>query len=77
MTVWIGVFAKANGWCVAQSNVEELYIDREEAVAAAIRLALLAEWRGEDARVLAQADTWGSLSAVDLRTDRDHLRAFH
>ena len=77
MTVWIGVFAKAHGWCVARSDAEELYIDRNEAIRAAVRLALLAEWRGEDAQVLAQAETWGVLLAVDLQISSNRRPAFH
>ena len=77
MTVWIGVFATATGWRVAGPVAQALYLDRVEAIGAAIHMALLAEWRGDDAGVLAQANSWGALAAIDLRSQRNRLRPFH
>ena len=77
MTVWIGVFATATGWRVAGPVVQALYLDRDEAIGAAIHMALLAEWRGEDAGVLAQTNSWDALAAIDLRAQRDRRRQFH
>ena len=44
MTVWIGVFATTNGWRLAGPLVQQRYLDRDEAISAAIHLALLVEW---------------------------------
>jgi hypothetical protein len=53
--VQIGVFAALNGWLVTHPQVQGRYARREEAMAAARRLAHLESWRGREVDVLVQA----------------------
>jgi hypothetical protein len=46
--VQIGVFAAQDGWHLKHPTVESRFEDREEAMAAARRLANLENWRGRE-----------------------------
>jgi hypothetical protein len=46
--VQIGVFAASDGWLLIHPRVQSRFDDREEAMAAARRLANLESWRGCD-----------------------------
>ena len=52
--VQIGVFAAQNGWLLTHPRVQSRFEDREEAMAAAKRLAHLESWRGRDVDMLVQ-----------------------
>lgn len=49
--VQIGVFAAKEGWLLTHPNLQTRFEDREEALAAARRLAHLETWRGNDVDV--------------------------
>jgi hypothetical protein len=62
--VQIGVFAARDGWLVTHPAVQGRFENREEALAAARRLAHLEAWRGRAVDLVAQA------AALDARLER-------
>ncbi len=52
--VQIGVIAAHDGWLLKHPTVESRFEDREEAMAAARRLANLESWRGREVDMLVQ-----------------------
>ena len=67
MTHRLGVFATAAGWLLAQDGRLETFETRDGALAAALKLAHIARWRGAEVEVLAQHHPGGRLAPVDLR----------
>jgi hypothetical protein len=65
MTQRLGVFAAAGGWLVAHEDHLERFDTRCEAMAAAVRLAHVARWRGDAAEVVSQEHAGGALTRVD------------
>jgi hypothetical protein len=65
--VQIGVFAAKEGWLLTHPNLESRFEDRDEAMAAARRLAHLETWRGHDVDVHIQARDGGEIASVDPR----------
>jgi hypothetical protein len=63
----IGVFGAEHGWLVALADRGELFATRDDALAAALRLAHLARWRGGEAEVISQEGLGGPLSVVERR----------
>jgi hypothetical protein len=64
--VQIGVFAAQNGWLLTHPRVQSRFADREEALAAARRLAHLESWRGRDVDMTVQERVGAELSSFDL-----------
>jgi hypothetical protein len=64
-TIQIGVFAARNGWLLTHPNVQTRYEDRDEAMAAARRLAHLENWRGHEVDVLVQDQLTARLASID------------
>jgi hypothetical protein len=64
MTHRLGVFATAAGWLLADEARLQTYETRDCAVAAALKLAHLARWRGAEVEVLAQQHPGGALAPV-------------
>ncbi len=60
-----GVFATIRGWLLADSDRVQDFDTRNEAVAAARRLAHVARWRGTRAEVVAQDRAGGVLRIID------------
>ena len=65
--VQIGVFAARDGWLLAHPNVQSRFEDRDEAIAAARRLAHLESWRGRTVDMLVHDRMSAELTAFDLR----------
>src|SRR5438067_3450290 len=68
--VQIGVFAAQNGWLLTHPAVHSRFEDRDEAMAAARRLAHLENWRGRAVDVLVQ----DGLDARLARLEHDGVR---
>jgi hypothetical protein len=64
--VQIGVFAAQNGWLLTHPRVQSRFADREEALAAARRLAHLESWRGREVDMTVQERVGAELSSFDL-----------
>lgn len=65
--VQIGVFAAKEGWLLTHPNVQSRFEDREEAMAAARRLAHLETWRGHDVDMLVQEPNSSRMAHLDPR----------
>jgi hypothetical protein len=65
--VQIGVFAAQNGWLLTHPRVQSRFADRDEAMAAARRLAHLENWRGRDVDMMVQEAIGAELAAFDPR----------
>lgn len=65
--VQIGVFAAQEGWLLTHPNVQSRFDDREEALAAARRLAHLENWRGNAVDVLVQEPHSPEIASLDPR----------
>ena len=63
----IGVFAARDGWLLTHPDVQSRFQDRDEAMAAARRLAHLECWRGRQVDMLVQEHVNAALAAVDPR----------
>jgi hypothetical protein len=63
--VQIGVFAAQNGWLLTHPSVQSRFEDKEEAMAAARRLAHLESWRGNQVDVLVQQALGGEVASFD------------
>jgi hypothetical protein len=61
--VQIGVFAARDGWLLTHPRVQSRFEDREEAMAAARRLAHLESWRGRDVDMLVQEHATAELAS--------------
>ena len=66
--VQIGVFAAQEGWLLTHPSVEGRFEDREDALAAARRLAHLESWRGRDVDLLVQESFGAEVASFDPRT---------
>jgi hypothetical protein len=64
--VQIGVFAAQEGWLLTHPSVQSRFEDRDEAMAAARRLAHLESWRGRDVDLLVQEPHNHQLATFDL-----------
>jgi hypothetical protein len=64
-TIQIGVFAAQDGWLLTHPNVQSRFEDREEAMAAARRLAHLENWRGHEVDVLVQDYLSAQVAPID------------
>jgi hypothetical protein len=64
MTHRLGVFATAAGWVLADEARLQTYETRDGALAAALKLAHIARWRGAEVEVLAQEHPGGALTPV-------------
>jgi hypothetical protein len=64
--VQIGVFAAQEGWLLTHPSVQSRFEDRDEAMAAARRLAHLESWRGRDVDMLVQEPHNHQLATFDL-----------
>jgi hypothetical protein len=64
--VQIGVFAAQNGWLLTHPRVQSRFADRDEALAAARRLAHLESWRGREVDMTVQERVGAELSSFDL-----------
>jgi hypothetical protein len=65
--VQIGVFAAENGWLLTHPRVQSRFDDREEAMAAAKRLAHLESWRGCEVDMLVQEYLSAEVASFDPR----------
>jgi hypothetical protein len=65
--VQIGVFAASEGWLLTHPNVQSRFEDRDEAVAAARRLAHLETWRGNDVDIRVQEPNSAEVAVLDPR----------
>lgn len=65
--VRIGVFAARDGWLLTHPDVQGRFEDRDEAVAAARRLAHLETWRGREVDVQVQESPNAPLASLDPR----------
>jgi hypothetical protein len=65
--VQIGVFAAENGWLLTHPRVQSRFEDREEAMAAAKRLAHLESWRGREVDMLVQESLSAEVASFDPR----------
>jgi hypothetical protein len=63
----IGVFAAHDGWLITHPDVQSRFEDRDEAMAAARRLAHLENWRGRQVDMLVQEHVNAALAVVDPR----------
>ena len=63
--VQIGVFAAREGWLLTHPNLQSRFDDREEALAAARRLAHLETWRGHDVDVQVQQPNNNEIASLD------------
>ena len=63
--VQIGVFAAREGWLLTHPAVQSRFEDREEALAAARRLAHLETWRGYDVDVRVQEPNITEIGSLD------------
>jgi hypothetical protein len=67
IVVQIGVFAAREGWLLTHPSVQSRFDDRDEAVAAARRLAHLESWRGRKVDMLVQAPVGAEVASFDPR----------
>lgn len=65
--VQIGVFAAQEGWLLTHPSVQSRFEDRNDALAAARRLAHLESWRGRDVDMLVQEPHSAQLALFDPR----------
>jgi len=65
--VQIGVFAAVDGWLLTHPNVQGRFADRNEAMAAARRLAHLESWRGHAVDLHVQEPFSAELASFDPR----------
>jgi hypothetical protein len=65
--VQIGVFAAMDGWLLTHPNVQGRFADRDEAMAAARRLAHLESWRGRTVDMHVQEPFSAQLASFDTR----------
>ena len=65
--VQIGVFAAQEGWLLTHPAVQGRFDEREEALAAARRLAHLESWRGRDVDMQVQEPVSGEVASFDPR----------
>jgi hypothetical protein len=65
--VQIGVFAAQDGWLLKHPAVQSRFEDREEAMAAARRLAHLESWRGREVDMLVEERVAGEPRSFDSR----------
>jgi hypothetical protein len=65
--VQIGVFAAREGWLLTHPDVQGRFADREEAMAAARRLAHLESWRGHEVDMLVQEPLSAEVASFDPR----------
>lgn len=65
--VKIGVFAAQQGWLLTHPSVQSRFEARDDAMAAAKRLAHLETWRGRQVDILVQEANNPQLSRLDLR----------
>jgi hypothetical protein len=65
--VQIGVYAARDGWLLTHPSVQSRFEDREEALAAAQRLAHLESWRGHLVDVLVEERSIGEIASFDPR----------
>jgi len=65
--VQIGVFAAPEGWLLTHPNVQSRFDDRDEAVAAARRLAHLEACRGHDVDIRVQEPNSAEVAVLDPR----------
>lgn len=63
----IGVFAAQNGWLLTHPRVQSRFEDREEAMAAARRLAHLESWRGRAVDMTVQEPCGAEVASFDPR----------
>ncbi len=61
----LGVFATAAGWVLADEDRLETFETHEGAMAAALKLAHIARWRGAEVEVLAQRHPGGALTRLE------------
>lgn len=66
--IQIGVFAAPEGWLLTHPRVEGRFEDREDALAAARRLAHLENWRGRQVDMLVQEALGAEVASFDPRT---------
>ncbi|CAN7408073.1 hypothetical protein LJR225_002601 [Phenylobacterium sp. LjRoot225] len=67
LVVQIGVFAAREGWLLTHPDVQGRFADRDEAMAAARRLAHLESWRGRDVNMLVQEPLSAEVASFDPR----------
>ena len=65
--VQIGVFAAQDGWLLTHPRVQSRFDDRDEAMAAARRLAHLESWRGRAVDMMVQERVGAELASFDPR----------
>ena len=65
--VQIGVFAAREGWLLTHPRVQSRFEDREEAMAAAKRLAHLETWRGREVDMLVQDGVSAEIASFNPR----------
>lgn len=65
--VQIGVFAAQKGWLLTHPSVQSRFEHRDEAVAAARRLAHLESWRGCTVNMLVQEPVGAEIASFDPR----------
>lgn len=65
--VQIGVFAAQEGWLMTHPAVQGRFEDREDALAAARRLAHLENWRGRQVDMLVQEALTTEVASFDPR----------
>jgi hypothetical protein len=63
--VHIGVFAAWDGWLLTHPAQQSRFDDRDEALAAARRLAHLEHWRGREVDLLVQEAPGAELARLD------------
>ena len=66
--IQIGVFAAGEGWLMTHPAVQGRFEDREDALAAARRLAHLESWRGRQVDMLVQEPLDSEVASFDPRT---------
>ena len=69
--VRIGVFAAQDGWLLTHPAVQSRFDGREEALAAARRLAHLETWRGRHTEILVQDSPYAGLTDLGSRPEAD------
>jgi hypothetical protein len=67
LVVQIGVFASRQGWLLTHPAVQSRFEDRDDAMAAARRLAHLECWRGREVDMQVQEPLSAELTAFDPR----------
>jgi hypothetical protein len=61
----VGVFSTAAGWVLADADRLQTFETSEGAMAAALKLAHIARWRGAEVEVLAQQHPGGALTRLE------------